>query len=144
MAITKAYSKLKVQVFVEGAPLEEYADDDDETSDVQVTRYIEAASGDNFEIRYSFAPVFNIRHDIRLDLRIDGQAVDSAVFSPTSPVRLGYVQIMKGAREFEDGQYFLRKFCFSQLETGTSFNPKLAVCLRLRQMTVMCLLLTTP
>jgi hypothetical protein len=144
MAITKANSKLKVQVFVNGAPLEEHVDDDEETSDVQVTRYIEASSGDNFEIRYSFAPGFSIRHDIRLSVRIDGKAAGGVVFYSGFPVRWDYVYTMKGRREFEDGQYFTRKFCFSKLETGKSSNPRLALHLHLHQMTAIYLLLTTP
>ena len=123
MAIAKALPKLKVEVFVENAPLEEHVDDDDQTSDNEVTKFIEASSGDNFEVKYRFSPGFSIRHAMLVELEIDGEYADSAVFNPGSSVRWNSTYVFKGSREFEDGGYFVRKFCFSQLEIdGYVFN----------------------
>ncbi|KAI4919496.1 hypothetical protein J4E90_001631 [Alternaria incomplexa] len=116
MAIAKALPKLKVEVFVKGAPLEEHVDDDDQPSDNEVTKFIEASSGDNFEVKYCFSPGFSIRHAMLIELDIDGEYADSAVFNPGSSIRWNSTYAFKGSREFEDGGYFVRKFCFSQLE----------------------------
>ncbi|KAI4658828.1 uncharacterized protein J4E79_006587 [Alternaria viburni] len=116
MAIAKALPKLKVEVFVKNAPLEEHVDDDDQTSDNEVTKFIEASSGDNFEVKYCFSPGFSIRHAMLVELEIDGEYADSAVFNPGSSIRWNSTYVFKGSREFEDGGYFVRKFCFSQLE----------------------------
>ncbi|KAI4636714.1 hypothetical protein J4E93_011012 [Alternaria ventricosa] len=116
MAITKAHPNLKVEVHVKGAPLQEYVDDDDQTLDDEVTKYIEASSGDNFEIKYCFFSGFSAHHSILLRLSIDGEYAAGGVFNPGSSIRWNHVHTFKGSREFEDGEYYLRKFCFSQLE----------------------------
>ena len=116
MAIAKAHPNLKVEVFVKGAPLEEYVDDDDRTLDDEVTKYIEASSGDNFEVKYCFSPGFSIRHSILVELNIDGEYATGSVLNPGSSVRWNNAYTFKGSRAFEDGEYYLRKFCFSQLE----------------------------
>ncbi|KAI4914146.1 hypothetical protein J4E85_010658 [Alternaria conjuncta] len=116
MAIAKALPKLKVEVFVKNAPLEEHVDDDDQTSDNEVTKFIEASSGDNFEVKYCFSPGFSIRHSILVELDIDGEYAAGSVFNPGSSVRWDNAYTFKGSRGFEDGEYYLRKFCFSQLE----------------------------
>jgi hypothetical protein len=121
MAIAKALPQLKVEVFVKGAPLVEHVDDDDPVSDNEVTKYIEASSGDNFEVKFCYSPGFSIRHAILLRLEIAGEYADSAVFHPGYPIRWNTVYALKGSREYDGGKYFLRKFCFSQLEIGKPF-----------------------
>ncbi|KAI4629228.1 uncharacterized protein J4E87_003490 [Alternaria ethzedia] len=116
MAIAKGLPNLKVQVYAKGIPLQEYVDDDDQASHGEVTKYVEASSGDNFEIRYCFTPGFSIRHSILLELEIDGEYADGGVYSPGCPVRWYQVYGFTGSREFDGGNHFLRKFRFSQLE----------------------------
>ncbi|KAH6875348.1 hypothetical protein BKA58DRAFT_119500 [Alternaria rosae] len=116
MAITKRLPALKVEVFVTGVPLEEHVDDDDQGGQHEVTKYIEASCGDNFEVKYCFSPGFSIRHAMLVELCLDGEYADSAVFNPGNSIRWNNMYYFKGLREFEKGEYFLRKFCFSQLE----------------------------
>ncbi|KAI4610865.1 hypothetical protein J4E80_007894 [Alternaria sp. BMP 0032] len=110
MAIAKALPKLKVEVFVKDAPLEEHVDDDDQNADNEVTKFIEASSGDNFEVKYRFSPGFSIRHAMLIELDIDGEYADSAVFNPGTSIRWNSTYAFKGSREFDDGGYFVRKF----------------------------------
>jgi hypothetical protein len=120
MAVAKKYPRLKVQVFAEGLPLEEHNDDEEQIIPDVVTKYIEASSGDNFEVHYSFSPGFSIKHDVLAEIKVDGNYADSHVFHSGLPIRWNQVYTCKGTREAEQGKFFLRKFCFSQLDTGAS------------------------
>ncbi|KAI8934333.1 hypothetical protein NX059_009069 [Plenodomus lindquistii] len=125
MAVTKKTPELKVQIFVNGAPLEEHHDGDEMTADDAVTAYVEAVSGANFEIRYTFGLQFVAKHDVNCCIEIDGKSVGSPVFDTLHPIQKGHVYDRIGEKEEENGKCFVRRFRFVDVEIGGDEVPKL-------------------
>ena len=116
MAITTAAPRIKTQVLVDGAALEEYEDDEEHTEPNSVTKYVEAKSGAEFAIRSRFTE--QPQYDILTRILLDGKYV------------MGQLAILKyfhgdfleqtahGVRSNKGGQWVLSKFAFSDLKTG--------------------------
>ncbi|KAF2651346.1 hypothetical protein K491DRAFT_98202 [Lophiostoma macrostomum CBS 122681] len=130
MAVLDAVPGLKVQVFVNGLPLLEYEDDEDveqnrERDDV-VTKYVEATSGANFEIRYTLGTdiwtVDSPGHDVQSSLVMDGKRVEKICYS-YSPHRASAISKLSGVLSYRHGQWTIQRFRFSALnidETSTT------------------------
>lgn len=117
MAVITYIPGLKVEIIVNGVPLEEFVDSDEENPPNTTTKYVEASSGVPFEVQYSFSPTFNAKHDIALRVFLDGKYSDGHVIytsevSHLAPTRIG------SARELVGGSYSKRRFRFSQLDIG--------------------------
>jgi len=117
MAILRDQPGLKVEILVDGSPLQEYDDDDEEIVPTVVTKYIEAKSGVNFTIRYTILPQFHIKHALVVQSYLDGNSMENHVCSE-DVLRKCTSSTMTGVREAIAGKYYERKFCFSQLNTG--------------------------
>ncbi|KAF2677306.1 hypothetical protein K458DRAFT_163912 [Lentithecium fluviatile CBS 122367] len=118
MAITTVYPGLQVDVVVNGAPLQEYDDDEDEDSPDTTTKYVEATSGANFEIRYSFGTGFSAKHAVVTRVHVDGQYGEGHVIKLDEIFR--FPRFLSGRREDLGDGYFQRKFRFAQLSTDDS------------------------
>lgn len=121
MAILCDQPGLKVEILVDGVPLQEYDDEDEEIVPTVVTKYIEAKSGVNFTIRYTVLPQFHIKHALKVQSYLDGKPMENRVRSEDS-IRKYMSGTMTGVREAIAGKYYERKFCFSQLNTGQLYS----------------------
>ena len=70
MAVLDAYSSIKVQIVVNGVPLQEYDDDEESATPGEVVKYVEAASGAVFEIQHKITPRWP-RHDLLFQYFVD-------------------------------------------------------------------------
>ncbi|KAF2651345.1 hypothetical protein K491DRAFT_761119 [Lophiostoma macrostomum CBS 122681] len=127
MAILPDIPGLRVEVYVNGDPLREYHDyeedseDDDEDDEEEpdrprktVTKYVEAVSGANFELRVSFNDSFDSPHAIRGKIEIDGMDVRRCAWK-TQTSRLTHKHL-EGAHITQQGQRYIRKFRFRELD----------------------------
>jgi hypothetical protein len=121
MAILRDQPGLKVEILVDGVPLQEYDYENEEIMPSVVTKYIEAKSGDNFTIRYTVLPQFHIKHALVVQSYLDGKSMAKRVFSEER-IRKYANRTVTGVREAIAGKYYERKFCFSQLNTGQLYS----------------------
>lgn len=107
---------LEVQIVVAGVPLQEYnSDEDDEVK--SVTKYIEATSGANFEIRWSFTSDFKQKgHQILIAVYGDGMGLAAETSRP-SDLLTGYSTLTGRTRNAGNHAVF-EKFTFSELKIG--------------------------
>ncbi|KAF2004868.1 hypothetical protein P154DRAFT_518926 [Amniculicola lignicola CBS 123094] len=115
MAIIPDQPSLQVEVLVNGTPLQEYDDDEVEASPTSVTKYIEAKSGAEFAIRWTFTPPFP-KNTVMLDIFLDGKWMRGVFanqknFHGIAP----YSYMITGAVHEVGKGWFERKFCFSKL-----------------------------
>jgi hypothetical protein len=116
MAILAEVPGLRVEVFVNGKALQEY--DDDETAPPKtITKYIEAVTGQNFEIRYSFIKPFPTRHSVKVKIELDGKVMEGVVFSKRK-ILVATDRTSKGAYSSVDGKAFISKYRFSEIAIG--------------------------
>lgn len=114
MAILKG---LKAEVIVNGVPVQEYVDDEEENPPKTIIKYIEATSGAQFGVRFSFTDDFRPRHDVVVSVYVDGKYGDANVIEAYKlPSR--YDREIFGSREKVNGRYYQRDFCFAQLTIG--------------------------
>jgi hypothetical protein len=75
MAVLDELPGLEVQIIVNRTPVKEYDDDEEEVVDKTVTRYIEAESEAEFEVRLKFQSMFNIsaKHSVAAEVLLDGK-----------------------------------------------------------------------
>ena len=121
MAILRDQPGLKVEILVDGGPLQEYDDEDEEVVPTVVTKYIEVKSGVNFTIRYTFLPQFHIKHALVLQSYLDGKPMGSHIRSEDE-IRKCTSATMTGVREAIDGKCYERRFYFSQLNKGQLYS----------------------
>jgi hypothetical protein len=124
MAMLDAVPGVKVQVFVNGEPLQEYdcdGDSGEENNDEVVTKFIVAESGKNFEVRYSWDEVFRSSFSkgqgIAMRVDIDGKRVFGCVHVPQHLDDFTE-RICSGSEYCVDGQDYEQKFRFSELSVG--------------------------
>ena len=121
MAILRDQPGLKVEILIDGVPIQEYDDENEEIVPNVVTKYIEAKSGVNFAIRYTVLPRFHIKHALVVQSYLDGKPMRSHVCSEDE-IRNYKSRTMTGVREAIAGKYYKRKFCFSKLNTGQLYS----------------------
>ncbi|PSN68691.1 hypothetical protein BS50DRAFT_632589 [Corynespora cassiicola Philippines] len=105
---------IQVDIYVNNQALQQYNDDKQEEAPDSVTKYVEATSGANFEVRCTFADRFHNRHDLSVKLYVDGKFIDGHTFFRRD-IELGKVCTFDGMRESIGKKFFLRKMRFSEL-----------------------------
>ncbi|KAI2485391.1 hypothetical protein Ptr902_04331 [Pyrenophora tritici-repentis] len=118
MAITEAHPGIKVDIHVGGVPLTEYDDDDEQaqTSEKTVTKYIEATSGAEFAVNCEVTRPLP-KHSLLVDVFLDGQRKRGTYMDkPGITSRIS----IEGCNYTERQRWFLQKFCFSGLDTVDS------------------------
>jgi hypothetical protein len=119
MAVLTGVPGLEVQVIVNGAPLQEHINPDEETSLNKVVRYIECASGAEFSVRYNFDHAFVQYYGIFVLVRVDGKHSDSHVLERKYKLK---GRDFPGVRGYDGLKYSMRKFSFSELKTGNAMS----------------------
>lgn len=119
MAILQGFPGLKVEVWSGGGVLQEYdieAEEADERN--TVTKYIQATSNQKFQLHWLIHPTFKYaKNDISTHVYIDGEDVDNRIFSQAKLKKtVNYTN--NGAERYEKGEWVLRKYKFSALETS--------------------------
>lgn len=75
---------IDVQVFVDGRPLQEYSDpDNEESSEDQIMRYIEATVGQRFEVLVRWLPGFQLKKASNL---VHTLCLDGLSWVPDKPI----------------------------------------------------------
>ncbi|RYO18240.1 hypothetical protein AA0121_g5095 [Alternaria tenuissima] len=103
MAITTDYPGIKVEVRVAEAVLQEYDDDEAESSTNAATKYIEATSGLTFDIRFEMTPKWP-DNPVLFRTYVDGRHVRDRIakqedFRDDPDVRSAADQLMKDMKE---------------------------------------------
>ncbi len=115
MAISEHLPDVKVEIRVDGKALKEYQDHDfEEESERTSTRYIEAASGQNFSIVIELLPKFHFRGDsVSFEIHTDGKYTSCSVFRKGTTM---HVSERKGPNAVDASNKL--RYCFNLLETG--------------------------
>jgi hypothetical protein len=117
MAVLDAYPSIKVQIEVNGAPLPEYDDDEEDSTPGTVVRYIEATTGAEFEIVSEITPRWPL-YDILFKYFVD-QHNTGGTFMKKHRYQGSVVRhTERGTRSRKDGQEFLHTFQFAALSIG--------------------------
>lgn len=119
MAVTKKNPRLKVFVSVDGAALEEYVDEDDERQVDSVTKYVEAISGAEFTIDVELLKPWP-GSSILLDFYIDGKFMRGSFIMQKDFTGPSVKICIAGVLHLEGKEWYIRKFCFSDLVVGKS------------------------
>ncbi|KAF2025121.1 hypothetical protein EK21DRAFT_77178 [Setomelanomma holmii] len=120
MAITKAFPRIKADILIDSAALQEYDDDEEPSSDVVMTKYIEATSGAEFAIRCQFHA--RPQYDILTRVLLDGKYVMGS-YALLKNFHNGYLELsLYGVRSNKNNEWTLAKFCFSDLKTVDGTN----------------------
>lgn len=120
MAITQENPKIEVYVNCNGVRLQEFDEDDGESSTTAVTKYIEAKSGAEFAVQVEVHQPFP-RYAMIVKLYIDGNSVRSRIIGDHQYQRAkGSVKrvLNTTVTKIADGQRTLQNFCFSELQIG--------------------------
>ena len=119
MAILK---KIEVTIEVEGKPLEEYKDDEEEDKPDSITRYVEATTDAAFAIKTRLKRSFCFPTDsLGFHYKLDGVLVgDYGLYKEDfEPRKGGCAHIQYGAYAKKDGRFdALKPFIFNEIEVG--------------------------
>jgi hypothetical protein len=118
MAIFPDVPGLQAEIVVDGEPLPEYDDDDDNDADSgTITKYVEALSDKEFALKYTFNMETPIGYGVEAKIDVDGKKCH--VGSP-----LGHRPHYRyGPGYLNDGKYFRQHYRFTALEIGERFPP---------------------
>ncbi|KAF2127284.1 hypothetical protein P153DRAFT_358892 [Dothidotthia symphoricarpi CBS 119687] len=114
MAIHPVYPGLTVQVTVNDQPLPEYDDEDATTDPKVVTKYLEAQSGTEFAIKYTFAEPFPSSKDVGVFIYVNDKLCNASLirrvklFDPSGHTKTG-------VRTQTDNGWVLHHFRFDDL-----------------------------
>lgn len=128
MVVLDSLPGLAVAVHVSGNPAEEFENDDEKDERRQATRYIEAVSGAEFHVQWTFvAAEFKYKNwAINGLVYVDGKYADGRIFRPDSVRHLDSFTVkMAGVWKKERGRYVERPMLFSDLMIGTFAFPVL-------------------
>jgi hypothetical protein len=117
MAITEAEPSLTAQIYVDGAPLEEYENDENVDTPTSTTNYVEATVRAAFEIEWAFTPQFRARHDIKLQITLDGHRGQSHFLSKEQFTN-GKIGRLGGIVVMTQNQCLVRKYIFADIDIG--------------------------
>lgn len=126
MVVLDSLPGLDVEVHVSGKPADEFKNNDEEDERRQATRYIEAVSGAEFAVQWTFhAAEFKYRNwAINGIVYVDGKYADGRIFRPDTVKHLeSFTVKMTGVWKKEKGRYVERPMMFSDLmidEAGQS------------------------
>lgn len=116
MAIGKELPEVEVTVVVDGVALKEYHDHDLDEDDRTITRYIEAASGKNFEVHIKVDKGCNFIGDcLVFAIEVDGKMADTPIIRARRCARAAYSY---GSQGLMTSNTQCRKYTFASLETG--------------------------
>lgn len=121
MVILERLPGLEVEVHVNGEPATEFASDDLQDEQRQATRYIEAVSGAEFNIQWTFhAAEFKYRNwAINGIVHVDGKYADGRIFRPDAVKHQDSFTVkMSGVWKKEKGRYVERPMMFSDIMMG--------------------------
>jgi hypothetical protein len=119
MAITTDYPGIKVEVRVQEVALQEYDDDEEQSSGTAITKYIEATSGATFDLRFEITPKWP-GSSVMFYTYLDGRYVRGHFAQQQTYRGASSVQIIEGSTYTKDGQWFKARFAFSALNIGKS------------------------
>lgn len=120
MAILSGVRGLNVQIRVNGRALKEYDGDEENRDPKTVTKYIEATSGAQFDVHFTFGKRFpHKQHSIVYEVALDGitasrRVVDGSDIRSHRP----YCTSSDGVHTLCEGCWTKQKFSFSQLAIG--------------------------
>lgn len=117
MAITTDYPGIKVEVRVAEAVLQEYDDDEAESSTNTATKYIEATSGLTFDIRFEMTPKWP-DNPVLFRTYVDGRHVRDCIAQQEYFRGTSYGMLVEGSAYTENERWFITKFAFSALRIG--------------------------
>jgi hypothetical protein len=117
MAITTDYPGIKVEVRVAEAVLQEYDDDEAESSTNAATKYIEATSGLTFDIRFEMTPKWP-DNPVLFRTYVDGRHVRDRIAKQEDFRGTSYEMLVEGSAYTENERWFITKFAFSALRIG--------------------------
>jgi hypothetical protein len=131
MAIIPNVPRVVVDIVVDGHPLPEYLDEDDDESisSDSITKYVECKSGSHFAIRTDITRPDH-RHlkggnAIEVVYRLDDRFADSNVIR--DPWVYDGLKVHSAARFIEGGTWKERKFTFADLVTCMSIAGSLSI-----------------
>jgi hypothetical protein len=117
MAVLDAYPSIKVQIEANGAPLQEYDNDEEDSTPGAIVKYVEAISGAEFQIVHEITPRWPL-HDILFQYCVD-QHETGGTFVREYQYRGSVARHSEsGATSRRNGQEFLHKFQFAALSIG--------------------------
>ena len=114
MAITTDYPGIKVEVRVAEAVLQEYDDDEAESSTNAATKYIEATSGSTFDIRFEMTPKWP-DNPVLFRTYVDGRHVRDYIAQQEYFRGTSYEMLVESSAYTENERRFITKFAFSAL-----------------------------
>ena len=118
MAITDVVPGVEVAITVRGNDLKEYRDNELDEEVSTTTRYVEAASGQTFEVRLKVKPNFRFLGDtLAFEILVDGNWMETPLIDKQQCGGLGYQRIIRGVTT---SARTLRRFQFATLDPGAS------------------------
>jgi hypothetical protein len=116
MVISNDYPGLTAEVIVDGYPLQEYDNDEDDKPST-ITKYIEASSGKDFALRFRFSPPFSIQYGVEIGVSIDGERARLLTYQPKSLYKPeGHWKM--GVSCQRNGEWFRQNYRFTALNIG--------------------------
>jgi hypothetical protein len=122
MAIHPDHPGLTIEVVVDEEPLPEYIDHETSSEGKELTRYIEARSGAEFQIWYRFTTLFPTKKDISFIVDIDGKVVDSGFFQRNTLTSSAEPFVTDGAEVKIGSKWVLQCLSFVNLDVGESIK----------------------
>ncbi|KAF2833847.1 hypothetical protein CC86DRAFT_400440 [Ophiobolus disseminans] len=103
---------MKAEIIVDYEPLQEY--DDDEAEPGVVSKYVEAASGKEFAIKFTFTRPFPTQHGVEIKVSVDGEPDRVLAYSPEELCKAeGHYK--RGVGFQKDGQFYRQNYRFTAL-----------------------------
>lgn len=121
MAVLPSLPGLTTVVRTASGPLSEYPDPDaDDRNKTHTSCYIEAQSGQSFEVEWTFrdGSVFALCQCVEVEIHLDGNYAQSTVVEAHDRHRTPTMS-WKGVRVVDDAGHNVRLFTFAELTTGT-------------------------
>lgn len=116
MAIAPEHPGLEVTICIDGQPLPEYEDDEEDPAPKTTTKYIEARSDRHFSIVTRFKPPFPTEYHVRAWLSIDGIGMDRRLWLREDLFERPFEKA--GIRRQEGEEWVKQKFSFAKLNIG--------------------------
>jgi hypothetical protein len=119
MTVCDQYPGLTAEIVVDHRPLKEYEDDEAEPG--AISRYVEAASGKEFSMRFTFTRPFPTEHGVEICVSVDGEQSRVLSYSPEELYRPeGHYK--RGVGFQKDGQWYRQNYRFTALNIGKMMN----------------------
>ncbi|KAJ4986210.1 hypothetical protein SVAN01_08257 [Stagonosporopsis vannaccii] len=124
MAILPAHPSIKISIVCNGVALPEYDDNDQESQNDVISKYIEATSGAEFGILCELSspwPPYTVHLTYFLDQkRACSKLIRSVKNSSSSKYKPSYTKLVEGLTTASNGQTYLHKFVFAALNIDES------------------------